>query len=133
MQRLEKTIDFSIPREIKSFLREVNGCIYFMDKKALSLVEISEMWTELESSKLWSSGLFPLAGDSSSLLIVDTNNNDCVMEWDFDDGKGDVIASSFSKYLEDYRNTLLNGKCDYIRDIGVIESVSAVAAKSTKK
>ncbi len=129
IQRLEKTLDFSIPREVKAFFREVNGAIYFMDKKSLTTAEVADIAGDLDKNSQWKAGYFPLCGDASSLLIIDTMHGDAVFEWDEDDGKGDEVGSSFSAYLEQYRNTLLGGHCDFIKDIGVIESVAAKSKK----
>ena len=78
---------------------------------------------EVESSDRWNSFLFPFCGDASSLFAINTKSEK-VMEWDLDDGSGDVIAESFNEFLEDYRNSLLEGKYEYVDDVGAIEKVS---------
>ena len=46
-----------------------------------------------------------------------------VVEWDEDDGTGDYLADTFNEYLETYRNALLGGKFEFVRDVGAIEKV----------
>ena len=78
---------------------------------------------EIESSDRWNSYLFPFCGDQSSLVAINTRSGK-VVEWDEDDGSGDVLAESFSEYLEEYRNALLEGKYEYIDDVGAVEKVT---------
>ena len=50
-----------------------------------------------------------------------------VVEWDADDGVGDVIdnGDSLESFLENYRNLLLGGQCEFLKGVGVIEKVAA--------
>lgn len=55
--------------------------------------------------------------------MIDSDSGE-VLEWDEEDGVGDVLATSFSSFLESYRNDLLSGHMDYIDGCGVIEKMS---------
>ncbi len=50
-------------------------------------------------------------------------------EWDSEDGIGDLLSRSFSQYLEDYRNSLLEGHMEYLSDVGVIENMTTAKSK----
>jgi hypothetical protein len=63
------------------------------------------------------------------MLVINTRNGE-VVEWDREDGVGDVVAHSFTSYVEDYRNSLLGGHMEYLNDVGVIENM--VGGKSRK-
>jgi len=125
LERLEKWIGAPIPTTLKSLLREVNGGIYFYDKKLLSAQDLSEVFGNLESKKRWSPAYFPFCGDESSLLIINVDEENAVYEWDVDEGLGEKVNSSFNSYIEDYRNLLLGGHCEYIKDVGVVEKLAA--------
>ena len=84
------------------------------------------MSTSNIGSKQWKDGLIPFCGHEESLLVVDTRNDNLVYEWDEDSGLGDdPIANSLASYLEEYRNNLLSGSCEFLgSDCGVIEKVT---------
>lgn len=123
IQRLEKSIDTQLPFALNVLLSEVNGGIYFLEKKLYSTNEIKDSFQDLEGSKKWKQGYVPFSGDDSTVLIVDTSNNDAVYEWDRDSGLGDEIASTFVRFLENYRNDLLSGHFEFLDDVGVIEKM----------
>jgi len=123
LQRLEKSIDIPLPPALKIMLQEVNGGMYFLDKKQLSSEEIRELVSECDGLKTWTNGLVPFAGDSSSMLVVDTTGRGEVYEWDSDDGLGDRLASNMSRFLETYRNELLAGRYEYLDEVGAVEKM----------
>lgn len=51
IQRLEKSIDTRIPNEIKTLLTEINGGIYFFDKKLMSTEEFEKFIPPLMVAK----------------------------------------------------------------------------------
>lgn len=59
------------------------------------------------------------------MLVVDTLQGTSVYEWDEDDGVSeDSVSPSLATFLEDYRNQLLSGKCEYLGDAGVVERIA---------
>ena len=46
------------------------------------------------------------------------------MEWDEEDGINETLSDSFNEYVENYRNSLLEGKYEYLDSVGVIEKIS---------
>lgn len=122
VQRLEKAIDTRLPVSLKALLEESNGGLYFMDKKQLSTADIMDAVGNLENSSRWKHGLIPFCGDESGYLVIDTSNNDEVLEWD-DDGLGDRVSANFVRYLEHYRDELLENRFEFLEDVGVIEKV----------
>lgn len=130
LQRLQKAMDVDINEDINLYFAEVNGGIWFMDKIALSTEEIISICADLDSSNFWKSDYFPFCGDASSLLII--NKRGEVLEWDDEDGCGDIQADSFSDFLEKYRNSLLGGRHEFIADIGVVEKMSSHAPSNRK-
>jgi len=127
-QRLSKGVDAPIPDNLEILLGEINGGIWFMDKKALTAEEIMETASSCESSGKWKRGLVPFAGEADGMLVIDTKTDE-VVEWDEDDGLGDVVSSTFEDYLENFRNVIVAGKCEFDSDIGVIESVAGGSRK----
>ena len=123
LQRLEKAIDARLPAALKAVLSEMNGGIYFLDKKLLSTNEIQDTVSRYERKSTWKDGLIPFAGEDSSLLVIDTRRDDSVREWDEDDGLGDTISDNMVRYLENYRNDLLGGHFEYLDDVGVVEKM----------
>ena len=128
-QRLQKALDVSIPSALKVLLAENGGTIYLTDKKLLSSDEIIDLATELDRNSNWKSGSIPLAGDASGAIVIDHKGN--VREWEEDDGLGDELSSSFTAYLENYRNELLRGKYEFIAGVGAVETVAEV--RSSRK
>lgn len=123
IQRLEKTIDTPLPSAVKILLQVANGGMYFLDKKQVSTEEIKELVGDSESLKTWKNGLVPIAGDSSSMIVIDTAGKDEVFEWDSDDGLGDRLAVNVTRFFENYRNDLLAGRYEYLDEIGVVEKM----------
>lgn len=52
-------------------------------------------------------------------------------EWDAD-GEGTAVASTFSLFLESFRNELLSGRCEYVEDLGVIEKIAKKSSSSPR-
>ncbi len=127
-QRLEKTIDTELPSALKAVLSEINGGIYFMDKKQMSTNQIADCFSRIEGSRQWKNGLVPFAGEDDSLLVIDTKHGE-VYEWDSSDGLGDMVAPSLEKYLEDYRNDILSRRVEFLEDVGVIEKMGVKSKK----
>mmetsp|Transcript_20437 Transcript_20437/g.18571 ORF Transcript_20437/g.18571 Transcript_20437/m.18571 type:complete len:179 (+) Transcript_20437:3-539(+) len=119
-QRLSKAIDTTIPNSFKILLSEADSEIYLLDKKLLSSNEIIEFSNQASSLTTWNNDFIPICGDISSAFIINGRTNK-VYEWDEDNGVGDLLASTFSEYLETYRNMLLSGKYEYVSSVGVIE------------
>lgn len=129
IQKLEKSLDIRVPEDVKILLGEIDGDIYFFDKKFFSCLEMKEMVSNLDGSKKWRSSFLPICGDETAMLLIDTERHNSLYEWDSDDGIGDVESSSFGAYLERYRNMLLAGQCDFVKDVGVIEKMSAASSR----
>lgn len=127
-QSLEKASDLRVPIALETLLKEVNGGIWFMEKKLMSINEIIDCISEVDSSSLWKRYLIPFCGDSSDMIVIDTNTDE-VLEWDADDGLGDSLSKNLSSYLEDFRNNLISGKFEYMDDLGVIEKVTSRPGK----
>jgi hypothetical protein len=123
LQRLEKAIDARLPSSLKALLQEVNGGMYFMEKKQLSTMEIMDAVSDNEGKKSWKQGLIPFCGDEAGFLVIDTSRDDDVREFDADDGLGDSVADNFTRYLENYRNDLLGGHFEFLEDVGVVEKM----------
>jgi hypothetical protein len=128
LQRLQKALDLEIPRILRIVLGEINGGIYFMDKEQLSSERILEVASALDGSRKWRSGLVPVAGDDNSMLVIDSKTDE-VLEWDSDEGLGDVVAPNLMRYLEDYRNNLLGGHFEFLDEIGVVEKMTSKASR----
>jgi hypothetical protein len=132
-QRLSKSLDVEVPFVLKSLLQECNGCIWLMEKKLLSVESIIENTLSHASNKLWKPDYIPVALDGSGgdSLLVYNGKNGSIYEWDEDSGLSDaLIASSFSRFLEEYRNHLLNGHYEFVEDVGIIEHVSSSPHKA---
>jgi hypothetical protein len=105
-----------------------------MDKPLLSTKDIMNIITKNESKKLWKSSYIPFAGDTDNLLIIDTSNSNNIYEWNSDEGIDidDCIADSLGHFFETYRNSLLNGNCEYIDDVGVVEKLANKPSNNRK-
>ena len=127
LQRLEKTIDVELPRSLKFLLLESNGGLWYMEKEFMSCDSIAQVISKFEGRKNWRQGIVPLCGDEGmGMLVVDTTTaKTAVYEWDEDDGiADDPIFPSLGTFLEDYRNRLLAGQCEFLDECGVIEKVA---------
>jgi hypothetical protein len=85
---LEKTLGSRLPAALKILLTEVDGGVYFMEKKQLSCRNITDLLQKLEdlNPKIWPRERFiPFCGNEEALLVVDLNS-DAVVEWDSDEG-----------------------------------------------
>ena len=120
-QRMQKAAG-DIPEGLQTLLSESNGGLYFEDKAALSSDEVISLISDVESNEKWNTYLFPFCGDSTGLVAINVKSGK-VVEWDEDDGTGDYLADTFNEYLETYRNALLGGKFEFVRDVGAIEKV----------
>ena len=123
-QRLNKAMGSEIPEQLEVLLGEVNGGIYFMEKEQMSTEMVMDIITNLSGSKMWKQGLVPFCGDENALLAIDTEGDCEIVEWDSDDGVGDVVAANLSSFLEQYRNNLLSGQFEFLDDAGVIEKMA---------
>ncbi len=72
--------------------------------------------------------MIPFCGDESGLLAVDTSTGE-IIEWDADDGAGDVSSATFGGFLENFRDSLLAGRVEYLDGVGVVEKVGAGGAR----
>lgn len=128
-QRLEKTMDTELPSALRVVLSEINGGIYFMEKRQMSTDDIADCFAKVERSKKWEAGLIPFCGDEDTMLVIDTQHDYKVHEWDSSDGLGDQVSSTLERFLEDYRNDLLSGHFEFLEDVGVIEKMGKAASK----
>jgi SMI1-KNR4 cell-wall len=121
---MQKALDIHVPRELEDLLKEANGGLYFYEKEQYNTEKIMDVFRELESKQ---DGLIPFCSDSSSMLVVDTTRGNAVFEWDLDDQSlsDAAISPSLADFMEEYRNALVANKCEYIRDVGVVEKVGA--------
>ena len=71
-QRLEKSIDSAVPSSLKAMLSEINGGIYFMDKRQFSTDQIAACFDKMERNPGWKAGFIPFCGDDDTLLVIDT-------------------------------------------------------------
>ena len=136
IQRLEKTIDCELPKALKFMLYEANGTLWFLEKEQMTCDTIAQMVSKFEGKKHWRRGCIPFAGDEGmGMLVVDTTNTKAaVYEWDGDDGiSDDPISLSLTSYLEDYRNRLLSGQCEFLEDCGVIEKMGTKSSSASRK
>lgn len=125
IERLEKTLEMQIPPEVEVLLTQSNGGLWFMEKEAFSIDKIRDQLMENDGASWWRPGLIPFAGDDSTLLIVDSQDN-AVYEWDIGESEpSDQLAEGLGAYLEQYRDTLLGGGCEYLDGCGVVEKVGA--------
>lgn len=124
VQRLEKAIDTQLPSTLRILMQECNGGLYFMDKRQLTAIDIMDAVSNVENSSRWRQGLIPFCGDESGYYVIDTTDDDAVYEWDTDEGLGDRVSSNLTRYLENYRNELLENRFEYLQDVGVVEKVT---------
>ena len=127
IQRLEKTIDIELPSSLKFMLLESNGGLWYMEKEFMSCSAIAQVTAKIEGRKNWRTGIVPLCGDEAmGMLVADTTTAKvAVYEWDEDDGvSDDYLFPSLASFLEDYRNRLLAGQCEFLDECGVVEKVS---------
>lgn len=124
LQRLNKAVGTPLPESFLTMMGEVNGGLYFMEKEMLDSERIMDIMGDVESSKRWKSGLIPFAGDEGCLYAIDTKENDEIVEWDADDGVGDILAPNLSVFLEDYRNNLLSAQYEYVDGVGVLQKMT---------
>lgn len=123
-QRLEKSCDDAvIPDGLEVLLSHMNGGLWFMEKEAMSTSRIAKVIAQNVASKHWDPLFIPFCGDADDMLIIDTDSKK-IFEWDSQDGLGDAVAPSFSRYLEEYRNSLLGGQLEYVDGCGVIENMN---------
>lgn len=126
IQRLEKTLQMEIPADVEVMLGQSNGGLWFMEKEAFSIDKMRDQLMEYDGASWWRPGLIPFAGDDSTLLVVDTKDNGAVYEWDVGENMpSDKLADGLGAYLEQYRDTLLGGGCEYLDGCGVVEKVGA--------
>ena len=89
---------------------------------------ITNTITDNDKNKKWKPSYIPFAGaNDDGLLIVDTSKSNSIYEWNESDGidsDQECLSDSLGHFIETYRNTLLNGNCEYIEDVGVVEKVA---------
>ena len=135
-QQLQKALDGNIASVHKFLLSECNGGIWLMEKKLLSTDSIIQTTCNNSSSKLWNSDIIPLAidGQGGDTLLVYLSDSTAVYEWDEDSGLSDSpVSKSLLKFLEDYRNKMLNGHFEFVEDVGIIEHVNSSPQKGHRK
>lgn len=121
VERIEKLLGESLPDALAILLEETDNAsgVWFMDKPLLSANAMLKHMLELKLDCL------PFCGNEEVGMLVVLPSGE-VHEWDADDGVGDVVAKSFSSYLEEYRNFLLNGNGEFLSDVGVVEKLAIV-------
>ena len=109
-----------LDRGLELVLKRCQKRIYFLDKELLSLQEIHRSLDDLEESKGWEEGVVPFAKDmQDGFFGVDGRGR--MVEID-DEGDVSEYASSFSDFLEGYRNDMLSSALEYMgEDLGVVE------------
>ncbi|OQR92067.1 hypothetical protein ACHHYP_04103 [Achlya hypogyna] len=119
VESLHKALGAPVPRALGYLLEKQNGGVWFNEyKEMISVGETASRWDS------WAKGFLPLAADpDNNLLVIDTKHGNAVHEC-AEDGLGRELASSFSAYVETYRNALLSGSLDYVEDLGVVERAS---------
>eukprot|EP00904_Undaria_pinnatifida_P009782 jgi/Undpi1/5934/HiC_scaffold_2.g01208.m1 len=135
LQALEKAVDASVPKELRSLLSVQDGDLWFSDKQALTCKAMATEALEMEGRVPgWRPGLIPFAKEfDGTFLVADAQTRGCpVAEWDLD-GEGAIVADTFSLFLERFRNDLLSGRCEFVEGIGIVEKMktSARAAAAT--
>mmetsp|Transcript_34879 Transcript_34879/g.46111 ORF Transcript_34879/g.46111 Transcript_34879/m.46111 type:complete len:183 (+) Transcript_34879:83-631(+) len=127
VEGLEKALGITVPEEAEKFLTQVNTGVWLYEKTCLTSEGAADAASGAEGSGKWQEGLIPIASDlDNNLLVLDTNTTGLkVCEWDPEGGLGSCVSSSFSAYLENYRNLLLSGKCQFIEDAGVVEEMKS--------
>ena len=103
--------------------------IWIFDKQLLNTSAITNIITNNDKNKKWKQSYVPFAGtNDDGLLIIDTSKKNCVYEWNESDGidpDQECLSGSLGQFIETYRNTLLNGNCEYIEDVGVVEKIAS--------
>ncbi|CAM9415410.1 unnamed protein product [Pylaiella littoralis] len=134
LQALEKAIGASIPEELRKIMSIQDGQLWFSEKKALTCKGMVTEALEMEGRRVpgWRAGLIPFAKDvddnflasHGDAAVTDTQAKGCpVADWDTT-GVGAMMAKSFSLFLENFRNELLSGRCEYVEGLGVVEKVA---------
>lgn len=130
-QRLQKACDVQVPDALKVILSESNGGLWFMDKEGLSADSIIDAICKMGSSEYWKSDMIPFALDATctdGYLVV--ANSGKVYEWNSEEGLGDdFLSPTLEHFLENFRNCLLSGSCEYVDELGVIEKVASGASR----
>mmetsp|Transcript_42760 Transcript_42760/g.70901 ORF Transcript_42760/g.70901 Transcript_42760/m.70901 type:complete len:178 (-) Transcript_42760:258-791(-) len=118
VQSLSKAIGADVPEELEEFMLQINGGAWLYEKKCLSLEESVD--------KVLQEGHVTIASDvDGNYLVADVESPGTKLyEYDESDGLGSCVASSFSSYIEEYRNLLLSGKCEFIEDTGIVEEMA---------
>lgn len=115
IERIEKMFEEELPIALELLIKST-GEMWFLEKKLLNPTTI---YNTMVKYKL---NCVPFCGvPDEGMLVVSASGEVC--EWDADDGLGDVTAHSVASYLESYRNFLLENNCEFVSEIGVIESV----------
>lgn len=130
IQRLTKAIDTPLPNLLLNLLKEVDGGIFFMDKKLLNCEEIIDETLKLSKNKNFKSNYIPFGKnvEDDTYLIIEMNLNNIdsndgnICEYEEDEGITLELSSSILTYFEKYRDDLLSGKVEYLdQECGVIE------------
>lgn len=116
-ETLEKAWGKPLPDVLDFLLTRKSGSeVWFMDKALINAAQSLKYFQKYRMDAL------PFAGNEDGMLVLDSKGQVC--EWDLDDGVGDVVSNSLSAYLEYYRNFLLEGNCEFLSDVGVIEKMT---------
>ncbi|GMH90633.1 hypothetical protein TrST_g4947 [Triparma strigata] len=122
MQPLIKSLDGEVPETLSYMVSQCNNEIWYGDKKGLTAEKIMDF----VSDGKFGEGNLPIASDEDEewFIVLETETGE-VKEWEEDDGLGDSLGGSYNDYLEEYRNSLLAGKFEYVEDCGCMEKAGA--------
>ena len=65
-------------------------------------------------------------------MVCSLSSDETVFEWD-SEGKGNKIASSFTSFLEAYRNDLLANKFEFDGEFGLTEKMGGGAPRGGER
>ncbi len=120
LQILSKMVGVSLPYAVEILLTETNRKIWIMEKQLLS---VKEIMNELSRKDLLIPEYYiPIAKDLDDNFLLCSNKS--LAEFSMVDGEAEVekLEKNLSCFLEEYRDSLLARKFEFVEDIGVIET-----------
>ena len=121
VQPLFKALGYECDATLTFLVTQCKNGIWYGDKKGMSADTMIEAVTGGEFGEA-----LPFACDEDEewFLAIDGEDGE-IKEWTKDDGAGDILATTFNDYLEEYRNALLAAKYEYVEDCGCMEKADA--------
>merc|ERR1719197_1943780 len=120
LQMLSKIVGCEVPLPLELLLKESSHKIWIMEKQILS---VQEMIEELGRKDLQiPEDYFPLAKDIDDNFLLCSKKT--LAEFSMVDGTAEMesLGKNLSCFLEEYRDSLLARKYEFVEDIGVIET-----------